>query len=190
MLNETPEAAHPTKRRNTAKKAGVVAVLVAVVVMALAACSPEEDRGKDLVNQSRSSVGLAQVGTNVDLYFKALNWSRKLANDQALSHSSLPDGNGYRWCRLGENVGYGYSMDQVHQAFHSGQHVTTPQRARVNRTQCASAAWCEATRADSCRAGVDGTFGSVSTGRSSFRRWCSVHQISRIVAVGPTRKRA
>ncbi len=37
MLNETPEAAHPTKRRHVARKAGVLAVLVAVVVMALGA---------------------------------------------------------------------------------------------------------------------------------------------------------
>ena len=127
MLNETLEAAHPTTRRHTAKKAGMLAVLVAVVVMALGACSPEEDRGTDLVNQSRASAGLGGMSMNIDLYFKALNWSNKMANEQGLSHSSLPDGNGYSWCRLGENVGYGYSMDQVHQAFMN----SAPHRANI-----------------------------------------------------------
>jgi uncharacterized protein YkwD len=91
--------------------------LTAVVVMALGACSPEEDRATELVNQSRNSVGLPNLPINIDLYLKAQGWSRQMADSQRLYHSNLTDGIGYNWARLGENVGYGYSIEQVHSAF-------------------------------------------------------------------------
>lgn len=116
MTTQTHEAP-PTTRRRATRKAAVLAGLVAVVVMALGACSPEENRGLELVNQSRASAGLPGLPLNIDLYFKAQGWSQQLAGSQSLRHSNLAEGNGYRWCRLGENVGYGYSMEQVHNAF-------------------------------------------------------------------------
>ncbi len=107
----------PSHRHRPALRVGFIAAVVAVIVLTLSACSPEEDRGADLVNYSRNTNGLPSLGINIDLYFKAQGWSQRLAAEQRLSHSYLPDGIGYPWRKLGENVGYGYSMDQVHQAF-------------------------------------------------------------------------
>jgi uncharacterized protein YkwD len=85
--------------------------------MGLGACSPEQNRTTDLVNSSRGAYGLPGLPTNIDLSLKAQAWSNQLANDQYLHHSYLPDGNGYNWYRLGENVGVGSSLEQVQDAF-------------------------------------------------------------------------
>jgi len=94
-----------------------LAALTAVAVMALGACTPDEDHAADLLNQSRNANGQPSLPVNVDLYLKASAWSNQLANDGYLHHSNLADGNGYNWYRLGENVGYGYSLEQVQNAF-------------------------------------------------------------------------
>ena len=117
MTIQTPAPTVPNRRRGTRTRVACLAALAVVVVMALGACSPEEDRATELVNQSRNSVGLPSLPVNIDLYLKAQGWSSQLANDQSLYHSNLADGNGYNWARLGENVGYGYSIEQVHNAF-------------------------------------------------------------------------
>ncbi len=117
MTTQTPAPTTTNRRRVTRSRVAWLAALTAVAVMALGACSPEEDRATELVNQSRNSVGLPSLPLNIDLSLKAQAWSRQLANDQRLYHSNLADGNGYNWYRLGENVGYGYSIEQVHNAF-------------------------------------------------------------------------
>jgi len=117
MTPLTPSPTQPTRRRATRTRLACFALLAAVVVMALGACSPEEDRATQLLNDSRTSAGLPALPTNIDLYLKAQAWSQQLARDQRLYHSDLASGNGYHWCRLGENVGYGYSIEQVHNAF-------------------------------------------------------------------------
>jgi len=106
-----------TTRRPARRRLACLAVLTAVVVMALGACTPESNRATDLLNQSRNNAGMGSLPINIDLYFKAQGWSEQLANSQSLSHSNLADGNGYNWARLGENVGYGYSLEQVQGAF-------------------------------------------------------------------------
>ena len=107
-----------TTRRGLRRPIGVaVAALAAVAVLALGACSAEEDESIHLVNQARAFVGAQQLPTNIDLYFKAQSWSQRMSGEQRLYHSYLPDGVGYCWRRLGENVGYGYSIRQVHDAF-------------------------------------------------------------------------
>ena len=117
MTTHTPAPTTTNRRRSSRTRLVWLAALAAVGVMALGACSPEEDRATELVNQSRNSVGLPGLPINIDLYLKAQGWSNQLANSQRLYHSNLADGNGYNWARLGENVGYGYSIEQVHNAF-------------------------------------------------------------------------
>jgi uncharacterized protein YkwD len=109
--------ATPPARRSARRRVAILAALTAVVVMALGACTPESNRATDLLNESRNGAGLGSLPVNVDLYLKAQSWSEQLANSQSLSHSNLADGNGYNWARLGENVGYGYSLEQVQSAF-------------------------------------------------------------------------
>jgi uncharacterized protein YkwD len=115
----TTETTTPVRlpRRARRSRLAVLAALVGVAVLALGACSPEEDRAIELVNADRSRAGLPTLPTNIDLYLKAQAWSSRLAGEQRLFHSYLPDGIGYPWNRLGENVGYGYSIEQVHGAF-------------------------------------------------------------------------
>jgi len=115
----TTETSNLTTAPRRVRRSRLVCLAAAVIVAALAlgACSPEEDRATELVNAERSRSGLSSLPTNIDLYYKAQAWSSRLANEQRLFHSNLPDGIGYSWARLGENVGYGYSIEQVHNAF-------------------------------------------------------------------------
>jgi uncharacterized protein YkwD len=106
-----------TARRPARRRVALLAILTAVVVMALGACSPESNHATDLLNQSRNAAGLPSLPMNIDLYLKAQSWSEQIANAQSLFHSNLADGNGYNWARLGENVGFGYSLEQVQSAF-------------------------------------------------------------------------
>jgi len=117
MTTQTPAPTTTNRRRSSRTRLVWLAALAAVALMALGACSPEQDRATELVNQSRNSVGLPSLEVNIDLYLKAQGWSDQMANAQRLYHSNLADGNGYNWARLGENVGYGYSLEQVHSAF-------------------------------------------------------------------------
>ena len=117
MTTQTPAPTTTNRRRSSRTRLVWLAALAAVALMALGACSPEQDRATELVNQSRNSVGLPSLEVNIDLYLKAQGWSDQMANAQRLYHSNLADGNGYDWARLGENLGYGYSLEQVQNAF-------------------------------------------------------------------------
>ena len=82
MTTLTPEAPAPTTRRRAPRKAAWLVGLAAVVVLALGACTPEENRSTELVNQARNGGGVASMPVNVDLYFKAQAWSKRLANEE------------------------------------------------------------------------------------------------------------
>ncbi len=70
-----------------------------------------------LVNQSRASAGLASLRENDALDRKADAWAAKLRDRCALSHSQLSDGAPDEWLKLGENVGFGGTIAQVHEAY-------------------------------------------------------------------------
>lgn len=120
---DRPDGARRRRRRRLA----FVGALAAVVALSLAACSPEVDQTTAAINNGRASIGLPGLEGNIDLYLKAQNWSQQLANQGYLSHSDLAAGNGYQWRKLGENVGYGYSIDQVNAAFWN----SPPHRANI-----------------------------------------------------------
>ena len=92
-------------------------ITVCLASFAFVACSPVEDRSLELVTDARRFVGVQELPVNIDLYFKAQSWSQQLARDQYLHHSRLSDGIGYSWISLGENIGYGGSIRQIHDAF-------------------------------------------------------------------------
>jgi uncharacterized protein YkwD len=92
----------------------------ALLVITLAGCeSTQQDREHvlDDINQSRSESGLPALRENYVLDVKADNWAQHLRNVCALSHSTLSDGAPPSWRKLGENVGYGGDIDQVHTAY-------------------------------------------------------------------------
>ena len=71
----------------------------------------------DLVNQTRAQHGLPALRENITLDRKADGWAQQLRNACNLSHSKLSDGAPNEWMKLGENVGYGGSIAQVHDAY-------------------------------------------------------------------------
>jgi len=99
-----------------------VCVLGALSIMfgALAGCNTNpEDRSAVIgsINASRADAGLAGLADNPQLDVKADAWAQHLLAICDLEHSRLQDGAPSDWRKLGENVGYGGSIDQVHTAY-------------------------------------------------------------------------
>jgi len=96
----------------------IAALLVLVMGSTLTSCrSSEQARVADLVNQTRAQYGRSYLRDNLQLDQKAQAWAEHLARVNTLKHSDLPEGISYQWRSLAENVGYGGSIDQVHQAY-------------------------------------------------------------------------
>lgn len=107
-----------TKHRSTIVRLGGAALLIAVMSMGLTACrSSEQAQVASLVNQTRVQYGRSVLNDNQQLDVKAQAWAEHLARLNSLAHSHLPDGISYNWRALGENVGYGGSIAQVHTAY-------------------------------------------------------------------------
>jgi uncharacterized protein YkwD len=115
-------------RPRAARRVGAVAALALLVGLLLASCTPEAYRSADLVNQTRAQNGRAPLEFNSMLHMKAQAWSEQLSRQGFLSHSNLTDGN---WStsrtKLGENVGYAWSLEQAHNAFLN----SAPHRANI-----------------------------------------------------------
>jgi uncharacterized protein YkwD len=101
--------------------------VLAVAVIAFAACTKEEADVFNGVNQYRNANGVAGMEWNEELYAKARNWSQHMANQGRLSHSTLTDGLPAGWRVVGENVGVGSSVEQVLQ----GLKNSAPHRANM-----------------------------------------------------------
>ena len=70
-----------------------------------------------LVNASRAEHGRPAVEVNLELSDKAQGWADHLAEHGALEHSDLPEGLTLAWTALGENVGFGVDIANVHEAY-------------------------------------------------------------------------
>ncbi|MEN3272375.1 MAG: hypothetical protein V7636_1136 [Actinomycetota bacterium] len=86
---------------------GLVALLV---VVASAACSPDENAGFLAMNHLRQQNHVAPLLWNEEVYPKAVAWSNHMADQGRLSHSTLSDGVPAGWSTLGENVAYASTM--------------------------------------------------------------------------------
>jgi len=88
-------------------------------VFALGCESTAADRGEVLLllNRSRAAAGLRPLSENVQLDVKADAWARRLRGECRLYHSRLADGAPATWRKLGENVGQGATIVQVHDAY-------------------------------------------------------------------------
>jgi uncharacterized protein YkwD len=125
-----PEAltSSPKARPRKARRVGAVAVVALLLGLLFASCTPEAYEVAGRINQTREQYGRAPLEFNSMLHFKAQAWSEQLARQGYLSHSNLTDGNhSTTWTKLGENVGYGWSFDQVHNAFMN----SAPHRANI-----------------------------------------------------------
>ena len=88
---------------------------LAVTLLIKTSANPADEDfiGFELDNRTDQPLHLAHAHYRLD----QVTVSTLGPNGKPLRTQSLASGNGYRWCRLGENVGYGYSIEQVHNAF-------------------------------------------------------------------------
>jgi uncharacterized protein YkwD len=83
----------------------------------LSACSPQQLDSFQRINYDRVDNGLIGMSINDSLMAKAQAWSDYLASVGSLQHSNLAEGVDGGWWMLGENVGYGPSIEAVERAF-------------------------------------------------------------------------
>lgn len=99
-----------------------VAVLLVAAALLLASCSTQQWQAVSLVNRDRAAAGLPGLDIDMPLNQKAQAWANYLAEHKTLAHSDLADGPSAGWMRLGENVGYGPSIEAVQDAFMASPH--------------------------------------------------------------------
>lgn len=83
------------------------------IVIASAACTPEEGDAFKSVNALRDQNHLRWLDWNEGAYAKAVSWSNHMADEGKLSHSVLSEGVPDGWHTLGENVAYAGSVAQA-----------------------------------------------------------------------------
>ena len=107
--------AAPTPGRTNKSRLGFLVVLLSgALLLAARGMNADQQRTFDLVNQSRAAAGLPALKEDNTATKKAQAWAEHLAAKGSLSHSNLASGMDDGWKALGENVGYGASIDHVH----------------------------------------------------------------------------
>lgn len=115
---DTRSTAAGRSRRVVTALAAVAAVLVVGGI--LTSCETNSrDRAAviDSINWSRAQHGLPALRENADLNLKADLWASKMRDSCSIFHSRLSDGAPAGWRKLGENVGRGGTVVQVHNAY-------------------------------------------------------------------------
>src|SRR3954470_1576316 len=93
-------------------------VLVPFASSASAADSSAEAQFLQLMNGERAANGLAPLTYRLDVVPVARAWTDRMAAEQHLYHNpSLSTQMPADWLSIGENVGYGGSVSQLHTAF-------------------------------------------------------------------------
>ena len=101
---------------------GIVVAVLAVLTLSgtLTSCESnkaELDAVRNAINSSRAQAGLPALRENVTLDIKADGWAQTLRNACRIWHSNLADGAPREWRKLGENVGMGGNIAQIHTAY-------------------------------------------------------------------------
>lgn len=92
--------------------------LTAVMALLLSAClNADQTTAFNALNASRSTHGAPKLDTHQEAQAKAQAWANKLARENRLYHSNLSSGITGCWRNLGENVGYGGSIQAVQNQF-------------------------------------------------------------------------
>lgn len=103
-----------SKLTRPARRTALAAVVLVTAFSLLTAClSPDQDQALSAMNRDRATYRLAALPEQSDAQAKAQAWAEKLASENTIYHSTLTDGIGARWCSIGENVGYGPSIDAI-----------------------------------------------------------------------------
>jgi uncharacterized protein YkwD len=117
-----PDLDTPAPRRRGRRLLSLVAALAAVLMLSgvLTSCeTTAEDRRLtiDLINLSRGQNRVPLLRENGELNTKADAWASQMRDRCQISHSRLADGAPSGWQKLGENVGRGGTISQVHLAY-------------------------------------------------------------------------
>lgn len=106
----------------------LVSGLMSIAAPSAHAISSEESGFVAKINASRGSRGLRSLTVKGDLVDVARRHSREMADAGTIYHNtSLPNQVRGDWTRLGENVGVGATVDELHQAFMD----SAPHRANI-----------------------------------------------------------
>ncbi|MGI9576572.1 MAG: CAP domain-containing protein [Microthrixaceae bacterium] len=97
--------------------AAIAFVLLAALLGACESTQAETNHVRAHVNASRAAAGLAPVSENQQLNLKADLWAQRMRNECRIWHSRLSDGAPSNWRKLGENVGMGGNIGQIHTAY-------------------------------------------------------------------------
>jgi uncharacterized protein YkwD len=114
-----------THTAGTARRATIALFAVIGLVLVMTGCIPDQPNLKNayLINTDRMSRGMRPYDWDDQLAAKARAWAQHMADSNTVSHSQLAAGVSAGWSALGENVGAGSSVDQVHEAFlNSAEH--------------------------------------------------------------------
>lgn len=96
----------------------VVAGAIASVLLLLTAClSSGQQQVLNEINADRRPYAKPALKIQADAQAKAQAWAEKLARENRIYHSTLSSGIRVRWCKLGENVGYGSSIASIQDAY-------------------------------------------------------------------------
>ena len=109
-------ATHSPTSPRTRRQLAIITLLCAMALLTGCLRSTQSQVLSEL-NADRKSAGLRTLSTQADAQRKAQAWAEKLARENKLYHSNLPDGIKVKWCSIGENVGYGASVPAIEDAY-------------------------------------------------------------------------
>jgi uncharacterized protein YkwD len=89
-----------------------------VVAQATADSTADEARFVELINASRTAEGLPALTVEAELVTVGRNWSSQMAAAGEISHNpNFKNDVKSKWRKLGENVGVGPTVGELHEAF-------------------------------------------------------------------------
>lgn len=79
--------------------------------------SADQEAERQLVNETRGNNDRRGLAMNALMAQRAQNWAEHLADCHCLEHRNPPYGAPAGWQAAAENVGRGWSLEQIHRAF-------------------------------------------------------------------------
>lgn len=108
------ETSHAPRRRRATL---LVALAVILLGMLAGACTPDQLRLQQLVNDERTNAGLTPLLPSPHASAKAQAWAEELSRSGTLRHSRLDEAMPEGYLQIGENVGRGPDIETIHLAF-------------------------------------------------------------------------
>lgn len=96
-----------------------LAAIALLISLVGASCTKNNEafQAATFINDARAARGLPSLQFDNRLIEKAQAWAEAMAAAGQVTHSSLADGVGDGWHRLGENVGFASSVAEAHRLF-------------------------------------------------------------------------